>query len=282
MGFFSDMNEEDFDSKKNVSPIIITPEEEIDDNPDETEITGGEVSRVSLGEDAEVFIDKDDTGNDMYDDGYDEDDDFGEPLIESPAKAPVPKEIKPPSGNHKTPVKDKQPASPVRTADKDQGKTIIAKDTVITGGIISENDIFIEGTVEGTVKARSVILSNGGQVKEGIDASENLELHGNIEGNISGKSIKLLQTKIRGDIKSDGNISVDKESVINGDISTGDIEIYGRVKGQINASGKITIRRNSIVKGNIRCKDILLETGARFQGAVEQISAEDIDDSLFE
>lgn len=276
MGFFSDMDESDFaEQPKEQKPIVIDPKAaDACDDIDETDVTQEVmVSRVDLGEDMDDTSDLVSNQPDYIEDPEEYDDDFGEPLVQEPASVSKSKTVKP------------EPAPPAAKNNKkavDVTNTVIAKGTTITGGIHSEDDILIEGTVEGSVEAKSVLIQNGGQVREGIIAKENLEIHGNIDGDISGKDIRLYQSKVHGNLTSEGSVYVDKTSVLNSDIQAESIEIYGRVKGEISVNGKATIHRGSVVKGSVRCKDILLETGAKFQGAVEQISEEDIDDSLFE
>ncbi len=294
MGFFSDMDESDFEEQSGeVKPFVIDPnaseedyEAEDDSSEDSMEPT---VSRAELGSNDDDYedeegsitsnIDEEDEEPDIEPEDVEEDEDFGEPLItpEKPAE-----KRKTATAKIKTSEPKEEEPAPSKTPDKLEAKTIIAKGTTVTGGIISEDDILIEGTVEGSVEAKSVLIQNGGIIKEGIKAKENLEIHGNIDGDIAGKNIRLYQSKVHGNINADGNIYVDKSSILNSDVSGKDIEVYGRIKGEISVSGKATLHRGCIVKGMIRCKDILLETGAKFQGAVEQMSSEDIDDSLFE
>ena len=261
MGFFSDMDESDFEDQE-IKPIVMDPNASEDDEEDILD-DGPQVSRVELGGD------EDDEPEIVSEVEPEEDDeDFGEPLV-----TPVNKETVREEKNAET--KPKQKAA-------NTSQTVIAKGTTITGGIVSEDDITIEGIIEGSVEAKNVLIQNGGQIKEGIVAKENLEIHGNIDGDITGKQIRLYQSKIHGNITSEGAIYVDKSSILNGDVQGKDVEVYGRIRGEISVEGKATLHRGCIVKGNVRCKDILLETGAKFQGAVEQTSSEDIDDSLFE
>lgn len=282
MGFFSDMDESDFDEQeKEIKPIIMDPNASEDDmnESEEENIAGPMVSRVDLGEDEDEEDEPDIVSNIDYP-ADDEDEDFGEPLV-VPASS-VKNDKKEKTVNKEVIKEEKNTEAKPKAKVTNTSQTVIAKGTTISGGVVSEDDITIEGIIEGSVEAKNVLIQNGGQIKEGIIAKENLEIHGNIDGDITGKQIRLYQSKIHGNIISEGAIYVDKSSVLNGDVQGKDIEVYGRIRGEIFAEGKATLHRGCIVKGNVRCKDILLETGAKFQGAVEQTSAEDIDDSLFE
>lgn len=290
MGFFSDMNESDFEEQgEEIKPIVMDPNasaEDIDYEDEDSSSSEPTVSRAELGGDDDEDDEEFAISTNIDFDEEEDDNDFGEPLVEPVAPAPAKKQKETPAPKAKqapAPVEEEtQKPDPVKASKTDATKTVIAKGTTITGGIHSEDDILIEGTVEGSVEAKSVLIQNGGVIREGVIAKENLEIHGNIDGDISGRDIRLYQSKVHGNLTAEGSVYVDKSSVLNSDIQGKDIEVYGRIKGEISVTGKATLHRGCIVKGTVRCKDILLETGAKFQGAVEQVSSEDIDDSLFE
>ena len=325
-GFFSDMDESDFNEapRKETPPIVVAPEVDEESNettpeendfssdnmmevPDDIMLDGpGMVSMVDLSGDD--YMNTPEEAGDLTDDPEDSeeeedgnisdtsidesaedasgDEDFGELIVKSPTKA-APTEKKTKSSKkesvQETAKQKEEPKAVEKGSDVSVKGTIITAGTVITGSIQSKENVLVEGIVEGHVEAKNIVIQNGGQVKEGAAAEENLEIHGNIDGDVSGKNVRLCQSKIRGNITSKGRISVDKDSILNGDVTEGeDIDIYGRVRGMISVTGKATIHRGSIVKGSVRCHDIYLETGARFQGSVEQVVAEDISDDLFE
>lgn len=334
-GFFSDMDESDFNEapRKETPPIVVAPEVDEENNetipeengfssdnsmevPDDIMLDGpGMVSMADLSGD-DYMNDPEDDMEGMPDDNEenasleeddesvedtspeensgtsdtsvgDEDEDFGELIVKNTTKAAPPEKKTKNSKKEpvqETPAKQKEePKAVEKGSDVSVKGTIITAGTVITGSIQSKENVLVEGIVEGHVEAKNIVIQNGGQVKEGAAAEENLEIHGNIDGDISGKNVRLCQSKIRGNITSKGRISVDKDSILNGDVTEGeDIDIYGRVRGMISVTGKATIHRGSIVKGSVRCHDIYLETGSRFQGSVEQVVAEDISDDLFE
>ena len=339
-GFFSDMDESDFNEapRKETPPIVVAPEVDEESNetmpeengfssdnsmevPDDIMLDGpgmvsmadlsgddymndpeGSIEDEPLEEESRIAASVEDEDEkeggsatpieeeeDSISDASveDEDEDFGELIVKNTTKA-APPEKKTKSSKkepvQETPAKQKEePKAVEKGSDVSVKGTIITAGTVITGSIQSKENVLVEGIVEGHVEAKNIVIQNGGQVKEGAAAEENLEIHGNIDGDISGKNVRLCQSKIRGNITSEGRISVDKDSILNGDVTEGeDIDIYGRVRGMISVTGKATIHRGSIVKGSVRCHDIYLETGARFQGSVEQVVAEDISDDLFE
>lgn len=96
------------------------------------------------------------------------------------------------------------------------GRNVIAKNTKITGEIISEGDYRIDGVLEGdlTTKGR-VIIGVGGVVKGNINA-----IHTDVEGIFSGKLNvdKILTIKTSANISGDvvvGKLSVEPGATFN-------------------------------------------------------------------
>ena len=71
--------------------------------------------------------------------------------------------------------------------------SVISKALKITGQLESSEDIQIDGTVEGDVRAVSVTVGNGARVK-GTVYGETVELSGTIEGKIEAKKVVLTST----------------------------------------------------------------------------------------
>jgi len=81
---------------------------------------------------------------------------------------------------------------------------MIGKDIKIKGDIKGEEDILIEGKVEGTVfSTREVVIGENGRVNASIEA-DSVIVKGDLTGNVKAKSIfQLISSgKMNGDITS--------------------------------------------------------------------------------
>jgi cytoskeletal protein CcmA (bactofilin family) len=103
-----------------------------------------------------------------------------------PAAAPPPRPA---------PEPVKRPALPARA-----GPSIISGDVKLTGKLISQGDLDINGHIEGDVRAATLTVGESGAIK-GEVVAETVIVKGSIEGRIRGRKVQLCTgAKVRGDI----------------------------------------------------------------------------------
>jgi cytoskeletal protein CcmA (bactofilin family) len=115
-----------------------------------------------------------------------------------------------------TPGRTDQPAR----RGEGTGLTIIAAGTKVTGDIVSDAVVKVEGMIEGTVRAASQLLVAPGAL---------------IHGDIFAKEV-LVGGEVDGLIQADERVEIQTGAQVNGDITTQRIQIQdgGRVNGQIS------------------------------------------------
>lgn len=80
------------------------------------------------------------------------------------------------------------------------GPSIISADVKMTGTIVSQGEIDINGQIEGDVRASALTVGETGAVK-GEVVAESVVVRGTIEGRIRGRKVQLCTgAKVRGDI----------------------------------------------------------------------------------
>lgn len=78
--------------------------------------------------------------------------------------------------------------------------SIVSVNLRISGDLISDGDIQVEGTVEGNVKSRMLTIGESGSVRGEVDAEQVL-VSGTVVGKIKATSVTLSQTAdVTGDI----------------------------------------------------------------------------------
>jgi cytoskeletal protein CcmA (bactofilin family) len=93
--------------------------------------------------------------------------------------------------------------------------TIISKDLIIDGDVVSLGLIEIEGQIKGSIKGNSVVLREEGFV-EGTIVAESISIRGRFEGNISAQNISVSSKgKILGNIEY-GSLEVEDGASIEG------------------------------------------------------------------
>ena len=78
--------------------------------------------------------------------------------------------------------------------------SIVSSDMRIVGDISSQGEVHIDGTVEGDVRAKSVLIGESADIK-GEVLAEQVQIHGRINGLIKSRSVHLARSAhVVGDI----------------------------------------------------------------------------------
>ena len=96
---------------------------------------------------------------------------------------------------------------------------MIGEGVVINGNIKSDNEVTIQGTVEGDVECNSITIDNSGKLKGKIQ-TENMIVKGKVEGEINVNN--LLEIKSKGDVSGKviyGGIHIEEEGKLAGEIN---------------------------------------------------------------
>lgn len=92
------------------------------------------------------------------------------------------------------------PEPPKRTAAARSGPSIISADVKMSGTIVSQGELDINGQIEGDVRASALTVGETGAVKGEVIA-ESVVIRGTVEGRIRGRKVQLCTgAKVRGDI----------------------------------------------------------------------------------
>lgn len=87
-----------------------------------------------------------------------------------------------------------------------------------------------------------------------------------IKGDISGNSDVRVAGNINGSISIEGELIVERQGYVEGEIKTTTAVIAGSVKGNIDCSDKLVLESSSQYEGNIKTKRLIIQEGAMFQG----------------
>jgi cytoskeletal protein CcmA (bactofilin family) len=149
----------------------------------------------------------------------------------------------------------KRPASPAQMGpSRKEGMTVIGKSITIKGELSGEEDIKVEGRVEGRIIVkRNVLVGQTGVIEADIEA-ENISIAGTVMGNIkAGNKVEIVSTgRMNGDIKAPrvivaegahfkGNVDMDTSSrtmgtMGNSSLKVKDSEILSQITRDIPSS----------------------------------------------
>ena len=110
------------------------------------------------------------------------------------------------------------------------GNTLIAPGTIITGDVVSNVDVRIDGILKGNISGSAKILLG----KDGL-----------VEGNIEGRQADIMGT-VRGKLMIKELLSLRGNATVNGDIVAGKLEI----ESTVTFNGKCQMGENNVVEMN--------------------------------
>jgi len=90
-----------------------------------------------------------------------------------------------------------------------------------------------------------------------------------------------IDCEVRGKLRVDGKLTIQKNGFVNADLNTINAEIIGKYEGNMEASGIVEIKETGIVKGNIKTDSLIINKGGIFSGNVTRITGEDSKDEKY-
>lgn len=90
-----------------------------------------------------------------------------------------------------------------------------------------------------------------------------------IIGSIRFSNDMIIDGKIEGEITSDkGRVTIGENAMIKGDVTAGEVKVYGKVEGKIT-SERCELKDKSKINGDIKSKVFSMEEGASLSGRTE-------------
>lgn len=143
--------------------------------------------------------------------------------------------------------------------------TEITKGTSLIGNISSEGSINLAGKITGDVTCKGKLV-----------------ITGSVKGVSHAGEIFANNSKIEGDVKSEGSVKVGNGSIIVGNIYATSAVIGGAVKGDIDVHGPVIVDATAVVQGNIKSRSVQINNGAAIEGYCSQCYADVDYQALFD
>ncbi len=155
----------------------------------------------------------------------------------------------------------RQPETPYFETEE---TTVISRNTIIDGNIRSFANITIEGSVKGDVQI-----------------TKNAAVSGKIVGDLACNNATMTGSSMQGNIVSKGQVKLDRDSLILGDISAQYLDMNGKIKGNVDIGGKAEFKSDAIIFGNINASTITVLDGATIQGFVNTTFLQETASNVF-
>ena len=116
--------------------------------------------------------------------------------------------------------------------------------------------------------------SNGSNniIGEGSTLTGNLNSSGNIR----------LEGKVKGDITSSSKVACGETSIVDGNVTADNAEIAGKVTGKVTVNDLLILKSSAKIQGDISTTNLVIESGASFNGACAMGTEESVDDEPIE
>lgn len=137
------------------------------------------------------------------------------------------------------------------SAEYKADKSIILRDMVVHGSIETKSDIEVYGTIHGD------IISEG-----------RVKIIGFTSGNISGKTVDIASKELNANVNATDKVTIDKDTVINGNVSAGTATINGTINGNIKATNELIIMACATITGDLEAPTLEVNRGAVINGKV--------------
>ncbi len=119
------------------------------------------------------------------------------------------------------------------------GASLIGTGTTITGDIVSNGDVRIDGVLKGNIRGSAKILIGQDGVVEGDIEGQQADIMGRVEGKIAVKELLNLRSNaiIKGDIRA-GKLQIEPTVVFNGQCQMGEASVVEMAKEVKHAIAK--------------------------------------------
>ena len=90
-----------------------------------------------------------------------------------------------------------------------------------------------------------------------------------IEGKIEGAGHVRIAGKFKGDIKVQGNLTIDQGAKVSGGVSANKVALAGELDGNITSAQQVDILPSGAINGDLKAGSLTVAVGSRIRGHVE-------------
>jgi cytoskeletal protein CcmA (bactofilin family) len=104
----------------------------------------------------------------------------------------------------------------------------------------------------------------------GVEAKESILSAGlSIEGKIEGTGHIRIAGNFKGDVRVQGNLTIEAGARVTGGVSANTVVIGGELEGNIDAASRVEILQTGVLNGDLKAGSLIVAAGSRMNGRVE-------------
>lgn len=90
-----------------------------------------------------------------------------------------------------------------------------------------------------------------------------------IEGKIEGAGHVRIAGKFKGDIKVQGNLTIDQGAKVSGGVSANKVTLAGELDGNITSAQQVDVLPSGAISGDLKAGSLTVAAGSRIRGHIE-------------
>jgi len=90
-----------------------------------------------------------------------------------------------------------------------------------------------------------------------------------IEGKIEGAGHIRIAGRFKGDVKVEGNVTIENGAHVTGELHANTVVVSGEVQGNIEASSKVELLETGVINGDVKAGSLSVAAGSRMRGQAD-------------
>jgi cytoskeletal protein CcmA (bactofilin family) len=90
-----------------------------------------------------------------------------------------------------------------------------------------------------------------------------------IEGKIEGAGHVRIAGKFKGDVKVQGNLTIEQGAKVAGGVTASKVTLAGELDGNIESAQQVELQQSGIINGDLKAGSLTVAAGSRIRGHVE-------------
>ncbi len=90
-----------------------------------------------------------------------------------------------------------------------------------------------------------------------------------IEGKIEGAGHVRIAGKFKGDVKVQGNLTIEPGAKVAGSVSAHKVTLAGELDGNIDAAQQVELQQTGVINGDLKAGSLTVAAGSRIRGHIE-------------
>ena len=90
-----------------------------------------------------------------------------------------------------------------------------------------------------------------------------------IEGKIEGSGHVRIAGKFKGDVKVQGNLTIEPGAKVSGGVAASKVTLAGELDGNIHSAQHVELQQSGVINGDLKAGSLTVAAGSRIRGHVE-------------